>query len=300
VTDTPPLPPAPATTAEPYASEVGASSWRSTVLRQAQRLSDELEAMPEETRSEASSTLIEQARQHIVAARAIAKDTSCGWERVRNWWTGSSVETAWNHLQTAREDLMLVAPTASVRASLPSLQRRLAAAARDPAHDPMLNSVKDIAAAPGDLTADQRGAIRAAHEHVRFTEDDHSEARLFRNNLLLWTGGLTIVAFVLAFIPSSGFAYLAVGAGAGMLTTALAWRNLTQLSGPFSINTAQALLKVPAGATAALLGVILVRSGVVSGLTVTGSTAYGYAVIFGLSKQALTQVVDSAAKKLAS
>jgi hypothetical protein len=53
--------------------------------------------MPEETRAASPSTLIEQARQHVVAARAIAKDTSGWWERVRNWWTGSSVETAWNH-----------------------------------------------------------------------------------------------------------------------------------------------------------------------------------------------------------
>jgi hypothetical protein len=91
---------------------------------------------------------------------------------------------------------------------------------------------------------------------------------------------------------------LAVGAGAGMLTTALAWRNLTHLSGPFAINTTQALLKIPAGAASALLGVILVKSGVISGLNVTGSVAYGYAVIFGLSQQALTQAVDNAAKKI--
>ena len=105
---------------------------------------------------------------------------------------------------------------------------------------------------------------------------------------------------MLASIQDSGFDYLAVGAGAGMLTTALAWRSLTQLSGPYAIDTAQALLKVPAGAVAALLGVILVRSRVVSGVSVDASTAYGYAVLFGVSQQALTQVVDNAAKKIGS
>jgi hypothetical protein len=89
-----------------------------------------------------------------------------------------------------------------------------------------------------------------------------------------------------------------VGAGAGLLTTALAWRNLTHLTGPFAVNTAQAALKVPAGAVSAILGVILVKSGIISGLSVTASAAFGYAVVFGLSQQALTQVVDNAAKKI--
>jgi hypothetical protein len=65
------------------------------------------------------------------------------------------------------------------------------------------------------------------------------------------------------------------------------------------VNTAQALLKIPAGAAAALLGIVLVHSGAISGLHAEGSALDAYAVIFGLSQQALTQVVDGAAKKLA-
>lgn len=64
---------------------------------------------------------------------------------------------------------------------------------------------------------------------------------------------------------------------AGMLTTALAWRSLTHLTGPLSVNTAQALLKIAAGAASALLGVLLVRSGIISGLTVNSSGADGCA-----------------------
>jgi hypothetical protein len=160
--------------------------------------------------------------------------------------------------------------------------------------------IKQIASATGNLSPEQRQHIRTAHEHVRFTEDDHSEARSFRNNLLLWTAGLAIGSAVLASIEQHGFRYLVVGAVAGLLTTALAWRNLTQLGGPFAVNTAQAALKVPAGAAAALVGVLLVRSGIISGLEVSSSAAYGYAVVFGLSQQALTQVVDNAAKKIAT
>ena len=279
---------------------VGSSNWRSAVLRQAARLTDELEALTPQTPASSSQIQITQVRKRIGAAQAIALGKARPWARLRDWWTGNSVETAWDHLQTAREDLFLVEPGTQVRSQLPALQRRLTKVSPDPAHDPQLNALKKIASSNGDLSTDDRQQIRAAHEHVRAVEDDHSEARAFRNNLLMLTLGLGIAAVVLAAITADGFDYLLVGAGAGLLTTALAWRNLTHLTGPFAINTTQAALKVPAGATAAVLGVILVQSGIISGLTVNSASAYGYAVVFGLSQQALTQVVDSAAKKVAS
>jgi hypothetical protein len=281
-------------------TDVGASNWRSVVLRQAQSLSDELDALPRNFRTGGVEPLGQQVRDHIGAAREIAKDAPHSWKTLRNWWTGNGVETAWDHLQAAREDLLAIAPTAAVRAQLPSLQRRLVSTSPDPAHDPQLDAIKKIAATDGDLSSEDREQIRAAHEHVRIAEDDHSEARSFRNNLLLWSGGLAVGSIVLAGITQDGFRTLVIGAVAGVLTTALAWRDLTHLAGPFAVNTAQAALKVPAGAAAALLGVLLVRSGIISGLSVTSSTAYGYAVVFGLSQQALTQVVDNAAKKIGS
>lgn len=105
---------------------------------------------------------------------------------------------------------------------------------------------------------------------------------------------------MLAGVEAHGFRYLVIGAVAGMLITALARRNLTHLTGPFAVNTAQALLKVSAGAAAALLGVILVRSRIISGLSVSQTSADGYAFVFGLCQQALTQVVDNAAQKIGS
>jgi hypothetical protein len=284
--------------ADSPATEVGSSNWRSVVLRQAQRLTDELGAMPQNAIEQAPPALMNQARDRIAAARAIAEDSSRSWATLRNWWTGNAVETAWDHLQTAREIMLGFAPSGNVRAQLPSLLRRLVAVSPDPAHDPQVDAMKATLGSTGDLSADQRSTITAVHEHVRFAEDDHSEARGFRNNLLLWTVGLAIGAGVLALIAQHGGRYLVIGAVAGMLTTALAWRSLTHLTGPFSVNTAQALLKIAAGAASALLGVLLVRSGIISGLTVNSSSADGYALVFGLSQQALTQVVDNAAKKL--
>ncbi len=288
----------PANAGEPV--PVGSSNWRSAVLRQADRLADELEALDAADVKGATPAVVAQVRSHIGNARAIALGKPYLLRAVRDWWTGNGVETAWNHLQTAREDLFLVEPAPQIGAQLPGLRRRLAAVSPDPAHDPQLEEIKKVAARAGDLSSEERRQIKSAHEHVRISEDDHSEARSFRNNLILLTERPGRHCPVLAAITSSGFKFMLVGAGCGLLTTALTWRNLTHLTAPFAVNTAQAALKVPAGAVSAVLGVILVRSGIISGLKVNSDVAYGYAVVFGLSQQALTKVVDNAAKKIGS
>lgn len=242
-----------------------------------------------------------EAHDRVAHAKAVAlgrPQQGTYWRTFRDWWTGNAVETAWDDLQTAREQLMLLEPSDQVRAHIPSLQRRLASSSPDPAHDPHIAQLRSIASSKTELTADERAQVAAAHARVTAVQNDHSAARQFRNNLILWTAGLGVAAIVLASITSHGFRYLLVGAVAGLLTTAIAWRSLTHLSGPYSVSTAQAALKVSAGAASALLGVVLVRSGIVSGLHVSVSTAYGYAVVFGFSQQAFTQAVDNAAKNL--
>jgi hypothetical protein len=184
---------------------VGSSNWQAGVLRQADRLTDELGALSSEELAAAPEVMVQQVRSHVDAARTIAENEPGLAERLRDWWTGNAVETAWNHLQTAREDLFLVEPSAQVRAQLPGLQRRMAKASPDPAHDPQLDALKKVAAGGGDLSVDDRRLIKAAHEHVRVAEDDHSEARTFRNNLLLLTLGLSIIAIALAAITAHGF-----------------------------------------------------------------------------------------------
>lgn len=281
-------------------TEVGASTWRSLVLRQAKQVMEELDAV-ERRQPQGDNALVTQTRQRIGQAESVAlAPTKWGtlWSTFRNWWTGNGVETAWNDLQRAREMLLLIEPSDQVKAQIPALQRRVANASPDPAHDPHLAQLREIAASTTELTDDQRSQIAAAHEHVTAMQIDHGAARQFRNNLLLWTAGLAVGALALAGITSHGFRYILIGALAGLLTTAVAWRSLTHLSGPYSVSTAQATLKVSAGASSALLGVLLVQSGIISGLTVSAAAAYGYAIVFGFSQQAFTQAVDGAAKKL--
>lgn len=134
------------------ATEVGSSNWRSVVLRQARRLTDELDAMQHNAIEQAPPALMNQARDRIAAARAIAEDSSRSWATLRNWWTGNAVETAWDHLQTAREIMLGFAPSGDVRAQLPSLLRRLVAVSPDPAHDPQVDAMKATLASTGDLS----------------------------------------------------------------------------------------------------------------------------------------------------
>ncbi len=169
--------------------QVGTSSWRSEVLQQAERLEDELKAIPADALATAPPELAKQAERHIAEARQIAELTRHDpFEVLRSWWTGNSVNAAWNHLQSAREDLLAIAPSEAVRALLPSLARRAASVSPDPAHDPNLEAVKEVATNTGAITDEQRLRLRAAQTQIRVAQDEaHEEARSFRNNLWLLT-----------------------------------------------------------------------------------------------------------------
>jgi hypothetical protein len=131
------------------------------VLRQADRLRNELRTVPADALAAVSPALVEQVQKHLTEAREIAEHAPRKWETLRSWWTGNAIETAWNHLQTAREDLLLIAAPAAVRAQLPSLLRRSIKLSADPGHDPQVEAIKEIAATTGELSSDQRDEIRA-------------------------------------------------------------------------------------------------------------------------------------------
>lgn len=164
------LQPALATIEDDNPSEVGASAWRSLVLRQARRMEDELDALPDESLVGENAKLAGGIRARIADARRLAEDTAGKLRTLRNWWTGNAIETAWDDLQTAREHLMLIEPSDRVRARLPAIRRRLAKVSADPAHDPYIAELHAIDTTEGDLTLEQRGLGAS------------SAARLWRNS----------------------------------------------------------------------------------------------------------------------
>ncbi len=90
-----------------------------------------------------------------------------------------------------------------------------------------------------------------------------------------------------------------IGAMAGLLGGLLALVKMTRLPEPYSLPTAQILLKAPAGATTALVGVLLLQSGALVGFSPQpGSQMLAYSALFGFSQQLLTSLVDRKAASL--
>ncbi len=91
-----------------------------------------------------------------------------------------------------------------------------------------------------------------------------------------------------------------VGMVAAALTGAAALRHIRGTSTPFGVPVALTVLKLPAGALAAFLGLLLMRGGFVPGLTALDTTPQiiAWAVVFGASQQLVTGLVDRQAQNV--
>jgi hypothetical protein len=91
-----------------------------------------------------------------------------------------------------------------------------------------------------------------------------------------------------------------VGLLAAALAGAFAIRSIQGTSTPYSLPVAVALLKLPAGALTAVLGLLLMRGGFIPGLSALDTSAQiiAWAVVFGYSQQLLTHFVDEQAKSV--
>ena len=89
-----------------------------------------------------------------------------------------------------------------------------------------------------------------------------------------------------------------VGLLAAALAGAFSLRGIRGTSTPYSLPVALAVLKLPAGALTAVLGLLLMRGGFVPGLSALDSSAQiiAWAVVFGYSQQLFTHFVDEQAK----
>jgi hypothetical protein len=84
------------------------------------------------------------------------------------------------------------------------------------------------------------------------------------------------------------------------LAAAFALRNIRGTSTPYEVPVALALLKVPAGALTAFVGLMFVRAAFVPGLTALDSQnqILGYAILFGYAQQLITGLVDKQGQTL--
>ena len=90
-----------------------------------------------------------------------------------------------------------------------------------------------------------------------------------------------------------------VGSLAGLLSALLPLSRVQRVPSPYSLPTAQVMLKAPAGGAAALVGILLMQGEVFTGLArQSGSGILAYAALFGFAQQLLSGLVDRRASSL--
>lgn len=96
-------------------------------------------------------------------------------------------------------------------------------------------------------------------------------------------------------VPSGNDAVhvMILGAFGGALAAVFTLSRMKGVSGPYSLPSFQALLKLPAGSATALLGMLLLQNNMVTGFSPQRSgIVSAYAVIFGYGQQVVTRLVD--------
>ena len=87
-----------------------------------------------------------------------------------------------------------------------------------------------------------------------------------------------------------------VGGAVGALVLLL---SVSVSGGPFTLAIAQALLKLPAGATISLVGLFVLQHGTLGILMPqSGNALVAWAILFGVGQQAVTQTIDKRANAI--
>lgn len=193
--------------------------------------------------------------------------------------------------------------------------------------------VEEIEKSEKRLLRPRSGRLRAMlreiyEEAIGAVEALQIEARVLRNVLLVASGALLLVVATLGLAhffdpnvlsvcvkPKAHESFCPTGestrridvilielAGVlgGMLSVVIPLATGERIKTPYRVFNHQMLLKVMAGAATALAGVILIESGIISGIAVQSpAEILGFAIFFGFSQQAFTGMIDRRATSLA-
>ena len=263
--------------------------------------------------------------RHLAAARRAAMRP---FPR-RQWWNGTSIETAWNATHLAQAGLPLVVDGSALRRQLVDARRR--ASMRLTKSDPLRMAVEDVPLGQrvdqGHATPEDRQTIAAALQaSLELADDEHRSLRDWRNRLLR----VSLLAFLVLAItvaagalrpelvplcsPASAGPVLCPGGGSvaaagdtgtvaflgalgGALAAVVAMRRANPGSSPYRITPALSLVRVPLGGLTAVIGVLLVQSGEVPGVALdTASQLAVFALLFGFSQELVTRLLESRAR----
>jgi monoamine oxidase len=323
-----------AATAEKPCEVSPRSSWRAVATAELERLEDELTRVGPDERSEyqVARKALDCAREAIHAG--YGKDF--GWLNLtwlKLFYSGAYIEETWTRLHEAGRAVLMVVDDAGARARVPFIRTavREHVAESDPERKAMIDFLDGLEKS-GDMSSADRERLR----QIRAYADERSdlfqrEVRAFRNYLLIFALGLGLLLLVLAVVGiasprlislcaahdaslhgdycpgghavARGFDIAAVelvGGIGGLVGALVRIRRARRLQSPYGIAVGQTLLKVITGAALAFIGVLLLQSNVLGGLSrQPGSHVIAYAALFGLAQQALTRLVDDRVGELA-
>lgn len=248
------------------------------------------------------------------------------------WWSGALVEETWQSLHRAAALMPLVRPADRMAGELQVVRAR---ATSLPETHPLRLAVTDaqLDTRIGNPTPADREVMSQTLSAVHAIGDARFRTvRSWRNRLLI-TAAVAVVSLLallvlaamfpatLPMCPSpqatpaagaavcpSGWATASGGDAAkvalvgilagGVLAGVFALRNTEPSASAYRITPALSGLRVALAGLTAVIGVLIVQSGSLpgfSGLTSTGQIAL-YAVVFGFSQEAVTQLLEGRAK----
>ncbi|WP_405767468.1 hypothetical protein OHU34_19355 [Streptomyces sp. NBC_00080] len=309
-------------------SRRGRASWQQFALARIH----ELEAREEAARCQENiSAKTERLLDGVSRNLDYAKD---GAERSRSIRTGPALERTWNHIYAAQILLLEVVENGD----LPAWGWEILAMARQHlgSTDPRRMRLEEILIQPEEMKPLAPEDREIAVQTLRAAQDASSvekmQARSFRAILVATTiilmavaAGLAVFGYFLPNVmqmcfhtdtigtklicaasetrkpgPYDTLAVEVIGLAAAALTAAFTIRKLDGTSTPYSIPFSLALLKLPAGAISAVIGLELIASGILPGVIrpITREDIFAWAVIFGASQQILTRYIDAKGREV--
>ena len=281
----PPTPPTPVTV------RAGRPSWRVVVVAEADRLETQLNALPKPADAPQSDSPEAAAiRQTINLARGIAIRKT-GWHTLGDWWFGTSIESSWQALHRAAEQLVAVQPPKALLAMRPYLESLATATFSGPRATDESKAMQ----AWSETEADPQVAQRILNAYHLQSDINHQQIRGLRNLLYIFFAAVAAIDCALWAAGVTAGAVVGLGALAGAVSVAFAIRTGSP-SGPYNLLPAQSLLKVATGAATAIMAAKILdfASNVQPSTTRDGA----YAIVFGFSQQAFTRLVDQRASDL--
>ncbi|WP_059006960.1 hypothetical protein [Streptomyces specialis] len=301
-------------------SRGGRASWRERALAEIASLEYALERIKSRRFvAAAKRTKLDGVERQLARAREAAADKST----VKAAWYGSDVDATWSNIHQVEVELLQIAPSDELKWWSADVLARVRQ--HLPPQDPRRRALEERLTASGQrLLPDFRElAVRALKAAHGAEESERARVRSFRNCLFGATVMMTCIAVAFAVwgaarptvfdmcfhdarqkapaCPTgnklSSWDVLtteAVGLATAALAGAASLRRIQGTTTPYMVPMSLMMLKLPAGAVAAVIGLLLVRGSVVPGLSDldTPGQILAWAAIFGAAQEAVTHQVD--------